>query len=258
MNYIEAIILGVVEGVTEFLPVSSTGHLILAAHILKLPPTGFLKSFEISIQLGAILSVIVLYRRVIFTNIAVAKRILVAFFPTALSGAIFYKFVKNFLLANTLVVLAALFLGGLFLIAFEAGHKEQKNAPTDLSLISYPQACAIGIFQSVALIPGISRSAATIIGGLGMGLERKTIVEFSFLLAVPTLLAATAWDMIQSRASFSGKEFMLLLAGFVVSFMVAALVIKAFLRFIEDNNFFLFGIYRILLAFAFWILVINK
>lgn len=252
MHYIYSIILGVVEGITEFLPISSTGHLILTADILHLPASEFWKSFEVFIQLGAILAIVVLYAKKVFTSWELIKKIIVAFVPTAILGLIFYKIVKTFLLGNTAVVLWALFIGGLILIIFEHWHKDsgEVGAP-----ITYKQAFVVGLFQSLAMIPGVSRSAATIVGGLALGINRKNIVEFSFLLAVPTMLAATGLDLIQTGASFSGSEWGYLVVGFVISFFVAILAVKFFLAYIQKHSFAAFGYYRVILAVVmyFWL-----
>lgn len=255
MNILDGIILGVVEGISEFLPISSTGHLMLAASKLGLEQTEFLKSFEIAIQLGAILSVIVLYWKTLARGLAIWKRVLVAFFPTACIGLIFYKIAKRFLLANNAVVLWALFLGGILLIIFEIFHREKPDAADTIPLISYKQSFYIGLFQSVAIIPGVSRSAATIIGGLALGLKRRTIVEFSFFLAIPTMLAATALDMLHSAGSFNGQQFLILGVGFLVSFLVATIAIKFLLVFIKQHNFIIFGLYRIAIAVLFWLVL---
>ena len=253
MDLLNAIILGVVEGLTEFLPVSSTGHLILASRLLGLEQTDFLKSFEIAIQLGAILAVVVLYWRSLLFDISVLKRVLAAFLPTAIVGFVFYKLIKKFLIGNSQVVVWSLLLGGIGLIIFELVHKEKKEALDKLESISYRNAFLIGLFQSCAVIPGVSRSAATIIGGLLLGLNRKTIVEFSFLLAVPTMLAATLLDLLKSAGSFSPGQLMFLPIGFLTSFVVAIGSIKFFLHFIKTHNFIPFGIYRISAAIIFLI-----
>ncbi len=255
MNYLHAILLGIVEGITEFLPISSTGHLILAAKVLKLPDSEFLKSFEIAIQMGAILSVVVLYFRRVVGNMRLASKVLIAFVPTAVLGLLFYKIIKTYLLASTNVVTVSLLLGGIFLIVFEYFHREKESAVDDLSAITVKQAVAIGLFQSIAMIPGVSRAAATIVGGLLLGLKRKTIVEFSFLLAVPTMVAATGLDLIKSSSEFNSSDFGLLAVGFVVSFLVALITIKFLLNFIRNHTFTGFGVYRILVAIAFWILI---
>lgn len=255
MTFLHAIILGIIEGVTEFLPISSTGHLILTSKILQLSQTDFLKSFEISIQLGAILAVVVLYWRSFFVKFEIFKKVIVAFLPTAVVGLIFYKIVKQFLLGNETVVLWALGLGGVFLIIFEIFYHEQEDSIDELEKISWRQSLIIGLCQSIAIIPGVSRAAATIVGGLILGLKRKTIIEFSFLLAVPTMAAATGFDLIKSGGGFSSDQFGLLTVGFVLSFLTAIVAIKFLLRFVKTHSFVSFGIYRIILAILFWFLL---
>lgn len=255
MNIFHGIILGIVEGITEFLPISSTGHLMLAASKLGLDQTEFLKSFEIAIQLGAILSVIVLYWRTLTRSLDIWKRVIVAFLPTACIGLILYKIAKRFLLANNMVVLWSLFIGGILLIVFELFYREKVEATDTIPQISYKQSFCIGLFQSIAIIPGVSRSAATIIGGLALGLKRKTIVEFSFFLAIPTMLAATALDMLHSAGNFNSQQFIILGIGFLVSFLVALIAVKFLLVFIKRHNFILFGLYRIAVAVLFWLVL---
>ncbi len=255
MNLIDAFIFGIVEGVTEFLPVSSTGHLILTSRLLGLAQTNFLKSFEIAIQLGAILAVVVLYGRKFLIKGEVLKKVMAAFLPTAIIGFILYKLVKKMLLGNDQVVLWSLFLGGIFIIVFDLLHREDKNATSEITKISYGQAMLIGLFQSIAIIPGVSRSAATIIGGLILGINRKTIVEFSFLLAVPTMAAATALDLVKNIHAFSSDQFSFLAVGFITSFVVAIASIKFLLFFIQRFNFIFFGVYRIVLVLLFWFVV---
>jgi len=252
MTILDAVWLGIIEGITEFLPVSSTGHLILASKLLGLPETEFLKTFEIAIQLGAILSVVVLYARSFLLRLEVIKRLMAAFVPTAILGFIFYKIVKTYFLGNAHIVTFALFFGGLFMILFERAYKEKPGAEEDISKLSYKSAVLIGIFQSFAMVPGISRSAATIIGGLVLGMKRKAIVEFSFLLAVPTMLAATVLDVLKSDAVLTADTLPLLGTGFAVAFVVAIVAIKWLLGFIKKHNFVSFGVYRMLAAAAFW------
>ncbi|MBI4388113.1 MAG: undecaprenyl-diphosphate phosphatase [Candidatus Omnitrophica bacterium] len=251
MNIVHAIIFGIVEGASEFLPISSTGHLILTARLMGVAQGDFLKSFEITIQLGAILAVVVLYWKSFLVNLNILKRVLTAFFPTALLGLIFYKKIKA-LLGNDQVVLWSLFLGGVVLILFELFHRKEKEQIQRIESISYGHAVLIGIFQSFSMIPGVSRAAATIIGGLALGLERKTIVEFSFLLAIPTMAAASGLDLLKHGSSFSLDQFQLLVIGFITSFAMAILCIKWLLHFIQHHNFIPFGIYRILLPLIFW------
>lgn len=247
MEYLHAVILGVVEGLTEFLPISSTGHLILTTHLLGLPDTAFSKSFDIIIQLGAIASVVFLYFKRFF-DIELLKKLIVAFIPTGVVGLALYSLVKTYLLGNTMVVLGALFLGGIALIVFERWHEEGSDAIADVSAISYKQAALVGLFQSVAIIPGVSRSAATILGGLWLGLSRAAIVEFSFLLAVPTMLAASSLDILKNYQSFTSEQAGVLAVGFVVSFLVALATIRFLLSFVRKHDFTVFGWYRIVAA----------
>lgn len=256
MNLVTAVILGIVEGITEFLPISSTGHLILTSSLLKIPQSEFLKTFEISIQFGAILAVIVLYWKLLFLDIKMIKRLIIAFIPTAFIGFIFYKVIKSFLLGSHNIVLWSLSLGGIFIILFELWHQRKYKPSQEQIDISYKQAFLIGVFQSFAVIPGVSRSAATIIGGLALGLSRKTMVEFSFLLAVPTMAAAVVFDLAKTASSFMPSQLCLLIIGFIVSFMTAMLAIKFLLLFIKNNSFIPFGIYRIILVLLFSILII--
>jgi undecaprenyl-diphosphatase len=256
MTYLHTLILGIIEGVSEFLPISSTGHLMLASYLLHLKQTEFQKSFEIAIQLGAILSVVVLYWRALLVNFEILKRIITAFIPTAILGFIFYKIIKRVLLGSNTVVLYSLLIGGIFLILFELWHREKESASEEISDISYSKSFMIGLCQAVAMIPGVSRSAATIIGGLVLGIKRKTVVEFSFLLSVPTMVAATALDLMKSGGHFSSEEFNLLLVGFISSFIVALLSIKWLIHFIKNHTFISFGIYRILISLLFWFVIL--
>lgn len=256
MSLFHSIILGIVEGVTEFLPISSTGHLILTSELLKISQSNFTKSFEIIIQLGAIFSVIALYWKS-FLNVENLKKIIVGFIPTGIIGLALYKIVKTYLMGNEGVVLWSLFIGGLALIAFEYWHKESADATEGISAISYKQSMLIGLCQSVAMIPGVSRSAATIVGGLLVGLKRKTIVEFSFMLAVPTMLAASGLDLIKNADLFSRDQFGVLAVGFAVSFVVAMASITFLLNYVKKHNFVPFGVYRVLLAIVFWLTVLR-
>ncbi|HAJ25827.1 MAG TPA: undecaprenyl-diphosphatase [Syntrophus sp. (in: bacteria)] len=255
MDLMTAAILGIVEGISEFLPISSTGHLILTSHLLGLKHTDFLKSFEIAIQVGAIASVVVLYWRSLLIDFNIMKKVVVAFIPTGIMGLTLYKLIKQFLLGSSTIVLWSLFLGGVFLIVFEMWHREKEDAVADVSDISFRQALIIGCFQSIAMIPGVSRSAATIVGGLILGLKRKVIVEFSFLLAVPTMLAATAYDLLKSGSQFSLDQAQFLAVGLITSFVVALLSIKFLLRYIQTHTFIAFGVYRIVLVLV-WVLIL--
>ena len=255
MNLLQALIFGIVEGITEFLPISSTGHLMLTAQLLGLSQTEFLKTFEIVIQFGAILSVVVLYWKTLLVNFEAVKRIILAFLPTAALGLLFYKIIKQFLMKSNQVVLWSMFIGGIALIIFELLHKEKDDAVEDIAAIPYGKAILIGLFQSIAMIPGVSRSAATIVGGLVLGLKRKTIVEFSFLLAIPTMLAATALDLMKNASQFSTAQISSLSISFILSFVFAMLSVKFLLNYIKHHTFISFGIYRIILALSFWLLL---
>jgi undecaprenyl-diphosphatase len=259
MTIIASFLLGIIEGVTEFLPISSTGHMILLSNLLTLTQTEFLKSFEIIIQLGAILAVVAIYWHKLLVNMEILKRVIVAFIPTGIIGLALYKIIKSYLLGNNAVVLWALFIGGVVIILFELwqskielrGEASKLGQIDNSEKISYKQAVGLGLFQSMAIIPGVSRSAATIIGGLAMKIKRETIVEFSFLLAVPTMMAATGLDLVKNSLSFSKNEVGLLLIGFCVSFLVALLAVKTFVAYVQKHSFIVFGVYRLILATAF-------
>ena len=256
MAILQTIILGIIEGLTEFLPISSTGHLILANKILGFSQTEFAKTFEIVIQGGAILSVVVLYWRK-FLNKEILKRLFVAFVPTAILGFLLYKIIKGYLLNSEGIVLWALLLGGIVLILLELFFKSRKkeNLIEDVADISFKKSFLIGCCQSLAIVPGVSRSGATIMGGLLSNISRKAIVEFSFLLAVPTMAAATGYDLLKSGVSFSGNQIWVLLLGVVVSFLVALIAIKFLIKFVQKNSFIGFGVYRIILALVFLIFI---
>jgi len=260
MDIWHSVILGIVEGITEFLPVSSTGHLILTNSLMGIGDSSFTKSFDIIIQLGAILAVILLFWKKIW-NWKMIKVLIVGFIPTGIIGLALYKVVKTYFLGNESIVLWSLLIGGVVLIVFELWHKktgrEEKVTVTDVSHISYKQAATVGLFQCLAIIPGVSRSAASIIGGMTLGMSRTTIVEFSFLLAVPTILAASGFDLIKNASSFSSDQFGVLAVGFIVAFVVAWGAIKFLLDFVRRHTFIPFGIYRIVLAIVFWFAVMK-
>ena len=246
MTLLQALLLGIIEGITEFLPVSSTAHLILANLALGIAETEFVKSFDIIIQLGAILSVVVLYWKK-FWRVDVLAKLAIAFIPTGIIGLTVYKAVKAHLLGNVPVVVAALIVGGIALIAFERWRTAPGGEEIDFSEITYKRALLVGLFQALAMIPGTSRSAATIIGGSLLGISRRTIVEFSFMLAVPTMLAASLYDLYNSHEALA-TNVPALAVGFVVSFLTAILAIKSFLAFIKRRSFAAFGVYRIVLG----------
>ncbi len=250
MNFFDVTILGIIEGFTEFLPISSTGHMILASSVLQLSNQEFVKTFEIAIQLGAILAVVCLYAKSFLSSIQIYKKLAVAFVPTAIIGFLFYKTIKIFLF-NPLVVSIALILGGIVLVIVDKNKSLHISKDVEIESISYKNAFIIGLTQSISVIPGVSRAAATILGGMYTGLSKKQATEFSFLLAVPTVLAATGFDLLKTSASLSNYEFLLLGIGSVISFISAWIAVKLFLNLIEKNGFAIFGYYRIFLGVCF-------
>jgi undecaprenyl-diphosphatase len=262
MDVFHAVVLGVVEGLTEFLPVSSTGHLILAAEVLGIPPSDFLTSFEVIIQLGAILAIVWMYIRTLLNNRVILMKLLAAFLPSAVVGLVFYDFIKSSLLGNSMVVVWTLILGGVFLIIFEKWLEKKtiksikgREGVRRIDDVSYRRAVLIGVFQAVSVVPGVSRAGATIVGGMISGLDRRAAVEFSFLLAVPTMFAATGLDLVKSNFGFSIEEWVLLAVGFVTAFVTALTAVRFFIRFVEGHTFIPFGFYRIIVGLVFWVLL---
>lgn len=251
MNIIHAIILGIVEGLTEFLPVSSTAHIELASQVMRLADTDFLKSFTVIIQFGSILPVLFIYLKKYATNLEVHKRVLAGFLPTAIIGFVLYKIIKTLFLGNILLALIMLIIGGIILVVFETLHKEPTEPTMDITKISVKNAFIIGCCQSLAAIPGVSRSAATIVGGMALGISRKTIVEFSFLLAVPTTLAASGYDLLKSGHNFTSEQYGLLAVGFIAALIFAQISITFFLNYIRKHSFKPFGVYRIVIGLLF-------
>ncbi len=257
MTYIDALLLAIVEGITEFLPISSTGHLILVTNLLAISQTDFVKSFEIFIQLGAICAVVFLYWKTLLNSPKILKQILIAFLPTALLGFTLYKLIKEFLLGNAVITIAALLIGGILLIILELLYKEKEHHYGSLEHIPLKTAFLMGACQSIAMIPGVSRSAATIIGALLLGTKRKAAVEFSFVLAIPTMLAASSLDILKgSYFLYSSEQTIMLLIGFLGSFGVAIIAIKFLLQYIQHHSFILFGIYRIVLSLFFILFIL--
>lgn len=249
MSIPEAIVLAIIEGLTEFLPVSSTGHMIIGSSIMGIASDDFTKLFTVAIQFGAILSVVALYWRRFFQSFDFYFKLLVAFLPAVLAGLLFKKQLDA-LLENVEVVGIALLAGGVIFLFVDRlfGHKEE---PEEEKPLSYLQALFIGSFQVIAMIPGVSRSAATIIGGLAQGLSRKRAAEFSFFLAVPTMFAATVkslYDYIKEGGEFTSEHIQLFAVGNLVAFIVAIIAIKGFIAFLSRNGFLYFGIYRILIG----------
>lgn len=258
MNLLQTLILSLIEGITEFLPISSTGHLILSTHALQIPQTEFVKSFEIIIQLGAILAIFVLYFKKLL-NTKLWPTLLAAFIPSAAVGFVFYKLIKEFLIGNSLITVIALFLGGVAFILIENWHKNLKNEKQIESLekISLKNAFIIGLFQSISIVPGVSRAGATILGAMLLKTNRKVAAEFSFLLAVPTMFAATGLDIMETKLDFSSYELFLLTVGFIGSFIFAILSVKLLIKYLTNHSFTFFGVYRIILAIIFWLVYLR-
>lgn len=242
MSILEVIILAFVEGLTEFIPVSSTGHLILVSHLMKIAPSEFTKAFDVIIQFGAIFAVIFLYSKKLRWNLAFYKKLIIAFLPAAIVGFIFKNKI-DLLLESTTVVAWALIVGGVVMIFVDSliDGKIHSDPDTKSSLM-------IGLFQCLAMIPGVSRSASTIIGGQVMGLTREKAAEFSFLLAIPTLSAATAYKFWKVRLLIQSDQLFNLGLGVFLSFIFSLLAIKFFISFVNKYGFRAFGIYRIALG----------
>ena len=255
MGIIEAIILAIIEGLTEFLPVSSTGHMILASSMMGIASEEFVKLFTIVIQLGAILSVFVLYFKRFFQSVNFYLKLIVAFIPAAVFGLLLSDKIDQ-LMESPLAVAISLLVGGVILLFVDKWF----NRPTvhEEENIDFLTAFKIGMFQCIAMIPGVSRSGATIVGGMSQKLSRKVAAEFSFFLAVPTMLAATGkkmYDFLKVGNSFTSEEIKLLAIGNVVAFVVALLAIKTFIGFLNKNGFKIFGWYRIVVGLAILILL---
>jgi len=251
MTIIETIILGIVEGLSEFLPISSTGHLILASALLKLKQTDAHKVFEVTIQSGAMLAVVYIYRRQLASRSDLLRKLCFAFLPTGILGFLLYKLVKSFFQPS--LVSYMLIAGGIVFIVIERHIKNRPATVAGIQDISYGQAFIIGLIQSLSMVPGVSRSGATIMGGLLVGMNRKDAAEFSFLLALPTMLAATAYDIYKNHAIFSLADWQNILVGFITSFLFAVIGIKWLLKFITSHTFIPFGIYRIAVGVLFLI-----
>lgn len=248
MNIFHALILGVVEGITEFLPISSTAHLLFAGRLMHLEQTPFLSSFDIAIQLGAIAAVALAVWRRFFADPRLIIVTAIGFIPTAILGAVAYPFVKELLQSTPLIPILTLGIGGVILIIFEQSRRSNLKSGVPLPQATYKQSLITGLSQALAFVPGVSRSAASVVGGMLAGLDRKAAVELSFLLAIPTMAAATGLDLLKSGHSFSGNEWMLLAVGLVTSFVTALFAVKWLMKYIETHTFAAFGVYRIVAA----------
>jgi undecaprenyl-diphosphatase len=242
MSFFEAVIIAIVEGLTEFLPISSTGHMIITQSLLGAESDEFSRAFIVSIQLGAILSVVVLYWKRFFQTIGFYYKLFFAFIPAAVIGLLFGDYV-DMMLESVLVVAVSLVVGGVVLLFVDQWFKNSsEDTPTNKSSF------VIGLFQCIAMIPGVSRSAATIVGGMAQKLNRRAAAEFSFFLAVPTMFAATGYKLYKSYHVFNAENLNLLIVGNLVSFVVAMIAIKGFIGFLTRYGFKGFGYYRIIVG----------
>jgi undecaprenyl-diphosphatase len=250
MTIWQALILAIIEGITEFLPVSSTGHMIIASSVMGISHSEFTKMYTVNIQFGAILSVLVLYTRRFLQTTDFYLKLFVAFLPAAVIGLLLNDYIDA-LLENVVVVAVSLLVGGIVLVFIDRVVNEY---PKDREL-TYPEALKIGFYQCIAMIPGVSRSAATIIGGMFQGLTRKQSAEFSFFLAVPTMAAAAGYKFLKTYESIQASDIKILLFGNVVAFIVAMLAIRFFINFLTKYGFKVFGYYRIVLGIILLVLL---
>lgn len=253
VSIFDAIILGAIEGFSEFLPVSSTGHLIVASHWLGLPEGDFLKMFEVAIQLGAIFAVLFIYKEKLQKDFSLWMKMALAFIPTGVVGLLFYKDIKALFVPE--VVAYMFIIGGVAFILSEfwfrkRGINKKGIKEETLDEVSYKQAIGVGLFQVLAFIPGTSRSGATILGGMFLGLGRKGSTEFSFMLAIPTMGVATLYDVYKNYELLGSSNLLALTVGFIASFIFAYIAVKALLIYVSKFDYIPFGIYRILFGAA--------
>ena len=249
VDIFQSIIMGAVEGFTEFLPVSSTGHMIVMADFLGIKQDSVTKTYEIIIQFAAILAVVLAYKeKFTFKKIELWKKIIVAFLPIGMVGFLFAKQIKG--LFSVEIVATMFIVGGVVFLIAEKYYKPKEHFIDDIEKVSYKQAFLIGLAQLAGLVPGTSRSGSTILGAMFVGLTRKASAEFSFLLAFPVMSAATGYSILKNYKEFNADNLIVLGVGFVVAFVVAYFTIKLFLRFLRNYTFVSFGIYRIIFGVA--------
>jgi undecaprenyl-diphosphatase len=253
MNWLEALIIAIVEGLTEFLPVSSTGHMIITQKLLGIENSDFVKAFIINIQFGAILSVVILYWKKFFQTLNFYYKLFVAFIPAAIFGLLLGDFIDS-LLENVMVVAIMLVLGGIVLVFVDNWFKQTHEKDQE---VTYKKSFIIGMFQVIAMIPGVSRSAATIIGGMTQKLNRKNAAEFSFFLAVPTMFAASGYKLLKNYKAITVDNIDILIFGNIIAFIVAFIAIKSFITFLTKYGFKVFGYYRIVVGLIILILLAS-
>ena len=245
LDIFQAIIIGIIEGFTEFLPISSTGHMIVASKFLGVDQDAVTKAYEVIIQFAAILAVMLIYKeKISFKKINLWMKLFIAFLPLAIVGFIFKDQIKA--LFNVETVAWMFIIGGIIFLIVEYFYKEKESHISEVEDVTWIQAIWIGVAQVFALIPGTSRSGATIIGGLLVGLDRKTSSDFSFLLAIPVMGAVTAYDLLKHYKEFADANLLAFGVGFIVAFVIAYITVKLFLVFIQKFSFVPFGVYRII------------
>jgi undecaprenyl-diphosphatase len=245
MNIIDSLILGIVEGITEFLPISSTAHMIIVSTLLGLKQTTQNVAFEVIIQLGATLAIVLIYLdKINFKEIDFWKKVILAFFPLAVIGFLLRHQIKTLFTVQTSAWM--FIIGGIVFFIVEKLYSSEKVKVKNVEKVNYRQALIIGFFQVFALIPGTSRSGATIVGGMLSGLSRKTAADFSFLLAIPTMLAASGYELLKNIHSFTNQNLTVLAVGFSVSFISSYFAVKLFLKFVQNYTLKAFGVYRII------------
>ncbi|MEA1915228.1 MAG: undecaprenyl-diphosphate phosphatase [Campylobacterota bacterium] len=254
MDIFQSIILGIIEGITEFLPISSTGHLIVASEFLGIDQNNITKAYEVIIQFAAILAVVLCYKeKFSIKKIELWKKITLAFIPIGAVGYIFADVVKAMF---SIQIVAVMFIvGGVVFLIVEKYYDESKHTVSDVEQVSYKQAFYIGLAQIFALIPGTSRAGSSIIGAMLVGLNRKASAEFSFLLAFPVMCATTGYDLLKHYKDFTDANLLVLGVGFVTAFIVALISIKLFLKFLENFTFVAFGVYRIVFGLILLMLI---
>lgn len=252
MTITQSIIIAIIEGITEFLPISSTGHMILASAAMGIHDDEFVKTFEVFIQLGAILAIAMMYIKRFFRGLEIYMKLIVAFIPTGVIGFLAYDYIKAYLF-NPIVVSVSLILGGIFLIFIDKKVVKSETKLAEVEDMSYKNAFFIGLCQCFSMVPGTSRAAATIIGGVFNGLDKKQATEFSFLLAVPTMMAAGGYDLLKSDLAFTSDQLIMLGIGSAVAFISAWIAVKLFIKYVSSHGFTAFGYYRIALGVLFLI-----
>jgi len=247
MGIFESIVLGIVEGITEFLPISSTAHMIIVSTLLGLKQTVQNVAFEVIIQLGATLAIVWIYLdKINFKEINLWKKVILAFFPLVVIGFLLRHQIKELFTVETAAWM--FIIGGIVFFIVEKIYSEEKVKVSDVEKVTFKQALIIGFFQVFALVPGTSRSGATIVGGMLSGLSRKTAADFSFLLAIPTMFAASGYEFVKNISSFQEQNFTVLVTGFVVSFIASYIAVKLFLKYVQKYTLNAFGIYRIIVG----------